>query len=282
MVDGLHDLIRRLKPFGGVGLAQPVDQGFQGFGNTRRVQRHSLFPQHFHRIGSDVGTLPAKGRQKQGAQRVKVAARVGLPGQLLWRCIGVFPGKFVADNRLRTRIGILGDTKVDDDRLFRHPAFQDDVVGRQVAVDDPPPMRYFQTIRHATAHLDQISCRHPAVLHQQVERRPVDVIHQQIDMPVRRAMIFGIAHDRIMADFADFLFPAHQRQIALVARKFGLQRLDRHEAFRHLVARLVDFRRAAATKNDLDPVGVVQQVARLKNVARSRFSHPVPASVRLF
>ena len=78
-----------------------------------------------------------------------------------------------------------------------------------------------------------------------------------------------------MPDFANFLFAAHQGQIPLIPRKLGFQGLDRHKPTRNFVAGLVNFGRSTPAQNGFNAVGVVQQVARLENIARFGFGHPV-------
>ena len=190
-----------------------------------------------------------------------------MAAELFGRGIAVFAGEFVADNGLRAGVGILGDAEVDDDGLGGHATAQDDVVGRQVAVDDPAVMGNLEPVGHPAANRDQIGGGHAALLHPGIKGGPLDVIHHQIDQAAGGAVVLGIAHDGVVPDLADFFFAAHQGQISLIAGKLGFQRLDRHETARDFVAGLVNLRRATATEDVLDPVGVVQKVAGLKAVA---------------
>jgi hypothetical protein len=76
-----------------------------------------------------------------------------------------------------------------------------------------------------------------------------------------------VAHDGIVADFADIFLARHQRKVILVARKFDPQRLDRDDPARDLGPGAVDLGRAATAQHRFDAVGVVQQIAGLKDVA---------------
>ena len=239
------------------------------------IQGLALAFQHLHRVVADVRLCAAKRGQQQRPKRINIRPCIGIARQLFGGGIGVFASKFIANNGFGTGIGVLGNAKVDDHRLIGFAIAQDDVVGRQVAVHDVAAMRDAQPFGNTGGHGQQIGRRQAARPQQRIQVRPLHIIHHQIDMAIRRAVVFGIAHHGIMTDFANFLFAAHQGQIALIAGKFGFQRLDRHKPPADFVAGLIHFGRAAPAQHGFDAVGVVQQVARLEDIARFGFGHRV-------
>ena len=154
--------------------------------------------------------------------------------------IGVFARKLVAHNRLGTRIGILGDAKVDHHSLCRVIVPQEDVVRRQIAVDDAAVMRLFQAFTHTFAEDQQILRRHRPFFELLVQARPVDVIHQQVDEAFGSSVVLGITHDCVVPHLADLFLTGHQDEVVVVAEELGFENFNRHQPARNLTAGTVD------------------------------------------
>ena len=140
-------------------------------------------------------------------------------------------------------------------------------------MDDVARMRGLQTLGHAAADGQQRIHGHRTLLHLAVEARPLDIIHDQVDMAVLCPVAFGIAHYRVVTDVPHLLLAREQQEIVVIARQLLLQHLERHQPARDLGPRAVDVGGPATAQQDLDPVGVVEKLARLERVAGPGVNH---------
>ena len=95
-------------------------------------------------------------------------------------------------------------------------------------------------------------------------------------MPLFGARTFGIAHHGVVQHVAHLLFAAHQLDVVVIAGKLRVQRLDRDDPPRNLVARPKDLTRVAPTQLPLDLVGVVQHLTLTEDVSGQGSDHSAP------
>jgi hypothetical protein len=120
------------------------------------------------------------------------------------------------------------------------------------------------------ADRQQVVGGHRAFAQLLIKARAIDIVHHEIDMAIRGAVVFRIAHDGVVANIADRLLPRHEQQEVGVAGEFRLQNLQRDDTARDLGTCAIDLGRAAAAQQRLDPVGVVEQITRLEGVGGAR------------
>ena len=192
---------------------------------------------------------------ERDAQRIDIGAMIdalapGLLGRHVLRCANVDGGP----GRGRVAVGGLGYSEIGDDGVA--VAIEEDVVGLQVAVDDPAFVRVGELERGGHVHPDfddHLVVEHFAALHEILEAGFQQIHREEDDVVILPGVVDG--HDVGVAELcgAVGLFTEVLLEHLVVGER-RLQHLERHVDVEVRIPRLVDVGKSPLTEEFRNPV----------------------------
>ena len=246
-----------------VGRQHARQQGADARIDSREIGQAAAFVDDVDLGAAHVDGAPGQGLRQHQREGIHVRAAgdlAAIQAELLRRDVVVLAREAGADDRAFAKDAGAGDAEIDDLGAGGIAARQDDVVGRDVAMDDAEPVRGMQAGSDALAQdVGFLDAEWP-LLDALGEWLAVDEFHRQIGRLAHR-----IDRKDVVADDGLVIEVVQRRRLApeqgehgVVAGHVGADHLDRHGVAGLDRAALVDLAHAADGDQALDLVDAVE------------------------